>query len=69
MLVLLKLKLTLVLNSKDLTNDFCYLQLVFQFNFSRWKFASYKQTYIFWLTHFSPMSYFYTPWKRQKTKG
>ena len=21
------------------------------------------------LTHFSPVSYFYTPWKRQKTKG
>ena len=21
------------------------------------------------LTHFSPMSYFYTPWKRQKTYG
>ena len=21
------------------------------------------------LTHFSPVSHFYTPWKRQKTKG
>ena len=24
---------------------------------------------IFPLTHFSPMSHFYTPWKRQKTYG
>ena len=23
----------------------------------------------FLLTHFSPVSHFYTPWKRQKTKG
>ena len=23
----------------------------------------------FWLTHFSPMPHFYTPWKRQKTYG
>ena len=25
--------------------------------------------WIFILTHFSPLSHFYTPWKRQKTKG
>ena len=28
-----------------------------------------KKLHFLNLTHFSPVSHFYTPWKRQKTKG
>ena len=76
-------KYLVILSLKDLTGwvlfkiffnyDTDFKNFNFWFRYKYFRFVPIHWIYFFaihyWLTHFNSVSHFYTPWKRQKTKG